>query len=81
MGCRARTRAERRGAVPYRRKDSPVWWVSITGPDGKRARRSTGTTDRREAEALEAKAEEAAAEAAPVAEEPAAEAAETPAAE
>ena len=41
--------------MPYRRKDSPVWWVSITGPDGKRIRRSTGTTDRREAEALEAK--------------------------
>jgi integrase len=41
--------------MPYRRKDSPVWWVSITGPDGKRARRSTGTTDRKEAEALEAK--------------------------
>ncbi len=41
--------------MPYRRKDSPVWWVSFTGPDGKRIRRSTGTTDRREAEAIEAK--------------------------
>lgn len=41
--------------MPYRRKDSAVWWVSIRGPDGKRVRRSTETTDRKEAEALEAK--------------------------
>jgi integrase len=41
--------------MPYRRKDSPVWWVSYTGPGGKRVRRSTWTTDRREAEALKAK--------------------------
>jgi integrase len=41
--------------MPYRRKDSPVWWVSYRGPGGKRVRRSTWTTDRREAEALEAK--------------------------
>lgn len=41
--------------MPYRRKDSPVWWVSYTDASGKRTRRSTGTTDRKEAEALEAK--------------------------
>lgn len=41
--------------MPYRRKDSPVWWVSYTDPGGKRVRRTTGTTDRKEAEALEAK--------------------------
>ena len=41
--------------MPYKRKDSPVWWVSVTGPDGKRIRRSAETEDRREAEALEAK--------------------------
>ncbi|TQF00217.1 MAG: site-specific integrase [Spiribacter salinus] len=36
----------------YRRKDSPKWWASYTDASGKRTRRSTGTTDRREAEAL-----------------------------
>jgi integrase len=41
--------------MPYKRDDSPVWWVSFTDPSGKRIRRSTGTTDRKEAEALEAK--------------------------
>ncbi len=41
--------------MPYRREDSPVWWVSLIGQGGKRVRRSTGTTDRKEAEALEAK--------------------------
>ncbi|HKQ30817.1 MAG TPA: site-specific integrase [Burkholderiales bacterium] len=41
--------------MPYRRKDSPVWWVSYTDPSGKRVRRSTETTERKEAEALEAK--------------------------
>jgi hypothetical protein len=41
--------------MPYRRKDSPVWWVSYVDPGGKRVRRSTGTTDRKEAEALDAK--------------------------
>lgn len=41
--------------MPYRRKDSPIWWASYTGPDGQRIRRSTGTTDRAEASALEAK--------------------------
>lgn len=41
--------------MPYKRKDSAVWWVSYTGPNGKRVRRVTGTTDRKEAQALEAK--------------------------
>ena len=41
--------------MPYRRKDSPVWWVSFVDASGARVRRSTETTDRREAEALEAK--------------------------
>lgn len=39
----------------YRRDDSPVYWGSFTDASGKRVRRTTGTTDRREAEALEAK--------------------------
>ena len=39
----------------YRRGDSPFWWASYTDPGGKRTRRSTGATDRREAEALLAK--------------------------
>jgi integrase len=42
-------------AMPYQRKDSPIWWVSITNASGNRVRRSTGTEDRKEAEALEAK--------------------------
>ncbi|MEJ2406555.1 MAG: site-specific integrase [Candidatus Thiodiazotropha sp.] len=41
--------------MPYKRKDSSVWWASYVSPDGKRVRRSTGTTDRKEAEALERK--------------------------
>jgi len=41
--------------MPYRRKDSPIWWASFTGPNGQRTRRSTGTTDKAEAKALEAK--------------------------
>jgi len=41
--------------MPYRRKDSPYWWVKYTDASGKPTYRSTGTTDRREAEALEAK--------------------------
>lgn len=41
--------------MPYKRKDSPTWWVSFTDPSGKRVRRTTGTEDRKEAEALEAK--------------------------
>ncbi len=41
--------------MPYRRQDSAVWWVSYRDPNGKRLRRSTDTTDRKEADALEAK--------------------------
>lgn len=41
--------------MPYRRKDSAAWWVSHTDRSGKRIRCATGTTDRKEAEALEAK--------------------------
>jgi len=41
--------------MPYRRKDSPYWWVKYTDAAGKPTYRTTGTTDRREAEALEAK--------------------------
>jgi len=39
----------------YRRPDSPNWWASYIDANGKRVRRSTGTTDRKEAEALLAK--------------------------
>ncbi len=41
--------------MPYKRKDSRFWWVDLTDASGKRVRRSTGTTDRKEAEGLEAK--------------------------
>lgn len=41
--------------MPYRRKDSPVWWVSYTNANGQRVRHPTGTTSRKEAELLEAK--------------------------
>jgi len=41
--------------MPYRRKDSPYWWVKYTDASGKGTYRSTGTTSRREAQALEAK--------------------------
>lgn len=41
--------------MPYRRKDSPIWWVSYTDANGKRVRRSTGTSNRKEADALESK--------------------------
>lgn len=39
----------------HKRKDSQLWWVSYTDASGKRTRRSTGTSDRKEAEALAAK--------------------------
>jgi integrase len=39
----------------YRRQDSPLYWGSFTDASGARIRRSTGTANRREAEALEAK--------------------------
>lgn len=41
--------------MPFKRKDSPIWWVSFTDPSAKRVRRSTGTTNRKEAAAIEAK--------------------------
>jgi integrase len=46
---------ERKFTMPYRRKDSPFWWVKYTDASGKPAYRSTRTTDYKEAEALEAK--------------------------
>ncbi len=39
----------------YQRGDSPYWWASYTDASGKRIRRSTGTEERKEAEALLAK--------------------------
>ena len=39
----------------YKRKGSPYWWARFTDATGGTARRSTGTADKREAEALEAK--------------------------
>lgn len=41
--------------MPYRQKGSPYWYVSLTSRSGTRLKRSSGTTDRREAVALEAK--------------------------
>ena len=38
-----------------KRKGSPYWRAKYADAAGKRARRSTGTTDKREAETLEAK--------------------------
>ena len=39
----------------YRRRDSRCWWIATTLPNGERIRQSTGTENRREAEALLAK--------------------------
>ena len=41
--------------MPYKRKDSAVWWISYTDPNGQRVRKPTGTTNRKEAKALECK--------------------------
>ena len=41
--------------MPYRRKDSAVWWASYVDASGQRVRCTTGTIDRKEAKALEAK--------------------------
>lgn len=38
----------------YKRKDSASWWVSWSDKNGKRFRRSSGTNDRKLAEALAA---------------------------
>lgn len=39
--------------MPHKRKGSPYWWVKITPPGGRPIRRSTGTVDYKEAQALE----------------------------
>ena len=39
----------------YRRGDSRRWWIATTLPNGRRIRQSSGTEDRKEAEALLAK--------------------------
>ena len=41
--------------MPHKRKKSPYWWTSFTDANGKRVRRSLGTTNRKEANALESK--------------------------
>jgi len=41
--------------MPYRRKDSPNWWIKYIDASGKPTYESTGTTDLEEAKALEAK--------------------------
>ncbi len=41
--------------MPYKRKKSPYWWASVIDANGNRVRCSTGTTKRKEAQALEAK--------------------------
>lgn len=42
--------------MPYKREDSPFWWICITQPDGKRTRRSSGTADYAAAKAVEQQA-------------------------
>lgn len=42
--------------MPYKRGDSPYWWVSYKTPDGRYVRRSSGTTDKAAATALEQQA-------------------------
>jgi hypothetical protein len=39
--------------MPYRRKDSPYWWISYTNGAGKRVSVSSGHTDHRKAKAEE----------------------------
>ena len=39
----------------YKRNDSPNWWATWTGQNGKRYRRSSGTSNRKQAEALASK--------------------------
>ena len=41
-----------REAGIYRRGDSPFWWIDVALPNGRRVRQSSGTGDRKEAEAL-----------------------------
>ena len=53
MGENRHAEWERTG-MPHKRPASPYWWLSITPPGGgKPIRRSTGTVDRKEAEAIE----------------------------
>lgn len=42
--------------MPYKRDDSPYWWIFVTQADGKRVRRSSGTADFAAAKALEQQA-------------------------
>lgn len=41
--------------MPYRQPGSPYWYISFSGPDGRRVRESSGTPAFEEAKALEAK--------------------------
>lgn len=41
--------------MPYRRKDSPYWWIKYTDASGQTTYESTKTTDNEEAKAFEAK--------------------------
>jgi integrase len=41
--------------IKYGKNNKPIWYVDFRNAQGQRVRRSTGTTDRKEAEALEAK--------------------------
>lgn len=41
--------------MPYKRKNSPYYWISYTDENGKRVRESSGHTTRKDAAALEAK--------------------------
>lgn len=41
--------------MPYRRKGSSVWYIEYVDASGTRVRRSSGTTDHKEAQALEGK--------------------------
>src|SRR5699024_1494323 len=54
-GRDARFICQPRESMPYKKSDSPYWYASYVDARGKRIRRSTGTTDRREAAALEGK--------------------------
>lgn len=36
----------------FKRSDSNTWWMDFAGPDGKRVKRTTGTTDRQKAQEL-----------------------------
>lgn len=46
--------------MPHKRKDSNYWWASFTDSNGKRVRRSTGTTSYTEAKAIESRLRSAA---------------------